>query len=156
MYRLVESKRKDELLNVLSMAGVAVVALFLILLFKVKGGLLGMILGVVAVATLIYWLREMRSLFRVGAYPKGGAEFFYDLLDDGEALIFVAKVPGPAEEVEAKLEQGFLEIRGGGKFFRTVKVSEEVELQTKSYINGVLHIKLQRIRRIPKDKIGIT
>lgn len=157
VYRPMESERKDELLNVLSAASIAMAALFLILLFKVKGGLLGLVLGAVAVATLFYWLREIRSLFREeSAYPKDEAEFFYDLLDDGEALIFVAKVPGPAEEVEAKLEQGFLEIRGGGNFFRAVKVSKEVELQTKSYINGVLHVKLQKIRRISKDDTGIA
>lgn len=151
-----ESKRRNELSNALSITGVALVALFIILLFKVKGGLLGMILGVVAVATLIYWLREMRGFLGDEGYIKDEAEFFYDLIDDGDELIFVAKVPGPAEEVEAKLEQGFLEIRGGGKFFRTVKVPEVAELETKSYTNGVLHVRLQKVRRIPESNMGFS
>jgi len=130
---------------------IAVVAVLLFLLFRARGGMLGMILGAVAVIILIYWFRELKSLFREEeAYPKGKAEFFYDLFDEGETLIFVAKVPGPAEEVEAKLGRGFLEIRGGGNFVRRVKVSKGVKLQTKSYTDGVLHIKLQKTKPFSK------
>ena len=143
-----ESKRRDELFNAMSVAGVAVVALFLLLLFKVKGGLLGLVLGVVAVATLVYWLREMRSLFRGGAHAETEVEFFYDLLDEGEALIFVAKVPGPADEVEARLYQGYLMVSGGGNFSKAVKVPDEAMLEEKSYTNGVLHVTLRKMKGV--------
>ena len=47
--------KPDELLkNVLSIVSIAVVALLLIVLFKLKGGILGMVLGTIAVAALIY------------------------------------------------------------------------------------------------------
>lgn len=102
---------RDELFNAVTISGAALAPLFLIL-FKLKGGLLGMILGGLAVATLIYWLREMRNIYRSDAYSTSEAEFFYDLLDEGEAFIFVAKVSGPSDEVEARLEQGFLVVSG--------------------------------------------
>ena len=141
-------KNSEEPLNILSIISIAVVALLLILLFKVKGGILGMVLGAVAVATLIYWLKEIKKIFREEkAYPTGEVEWFYDLIDDGEGVTLIAKVPGPAEEVKVRLHKGVLEIRGGGNFERRVQVPKEVELQDKSYINGVLHVRLQKLKR---------
>lgn len=151
-----KGKGRDELLNALSIAGVALLALFLVLLFKIKGGLLGMILGVAAVVTLVYWLGELRSLFREDAFLGGEAEFFYDILDEGEELVFVARVPGPPEEVEARLEEGFLEVKGGGRFLRAVEVSGAAELEEKSYINGVLHVRLRKSTRLSKGNPGVS
>jgi HSP20 family molecular chaperone IbpA len=150
------SNKRDDLFKALSIAGVATLALFILLLFKIKGGLLGLILGVAAIATLIYWLSEMRSLLRDEAYPKNEEEFFYDLLDEGEELLFVAKVPGPAEEVQARLKQGFLEVKGGGKFLRSVKVSDAAELEAKSYINGVLQVRLRKSRKVSKGNQEVS
>jgi predicted PurR-regulated permease PerM len=59
-----ERRRPGELTDMLSMIGIAVVALLIILLFKVKGGILGMVLGTIAVAALIYWLKEIKRIFR--------------------------------------------------------------------------------------------
>ncbi|MDH5703877.1 MAG: hypothetical protein OEY99_06650 [Aigarchaeota archaeon] len=141
-------KNPEDPLDILSIIGITVVALLLILLFKVKGGILGIVLGAVAVATLFYWLKEIRKVFREEkAYPTGEAEWLYDLIDDGEGVSLVAKVPGPAEEVEVRLHKGVLEIRGGGNFKRRVHVPKEVELQDRSYINGVLHVSLQKLRQ---------
>jgi len=133
-------KKPEETLNILSIISIAVVALLLIILFKVKGGILGMVLGAVAVATLIYWLKEIKKIW-------GEVEWFYDLIDDGEGVTLIAKVPGPAEEVKVSLHKGVLAIRGGGNFERRVQIPKEVELQDKSYINGVLHVRLQKLKR---------
>ena len=59
-----KSKRKnfEDPLNILSIISIAVVALLLILLFKVKGGILGIVLGAVAVATLILLRRKRAKL----------------------------------------------------------------------------------------------
>ena len=149
-------KKPDELINILSIISIAVVALLLILLFKVKGGILGVVLGTIAVATLIYWLKEIKKIFREEkAYPTGEAEWFYDLINEGEGVTLIAKVPGPAEEVKVKLRKGVLEIRGGGNFVRRVQVPKEVQLQSKSYINGVLHVRLQKVKT-PTNKMSST
>ena len=140
-------KNPEDPLNILAIVSIAVVSLLLILLFKIKGGILGVVLGTITMAMLIYWLKEIKNIFREEkTYPIGEAEWFYDLIDDGEGVTFVVKVPGPAEEVKAKLLHGALEIRGGGNFVRMVQMPKEVQLQTKSYINGVLHVRLQRVK----------
>jgi len=140
-------------LNILSIISIVVVAFLLILLFKVKGGILGVVLGIIAVVALIYWLKEMKKIFgEEKAYPADEAEWFYDLIDDGEGVILIAKVPGPAEEVKVKLRKGVLEIRGGGSFKRRVRVPREVELKSHSYVNGVLHVRLQKLKGLEASR----
>ena len=149
-----EREKMDELTSTLSMISIAVVALLLILLFKVKGGIFGMVLGTIAVAALIYWLKEIKKIFREKkAYSPEEVEWFYDLIDEGETITLIAKVPGPAEEVKVRLINSNLEIKGGGNFMRRVHVPEGAQLQKKSYINGVLHVKIQRVET-PSNKMS--
>lgn len=145
-----------DILDILSIISIAIVALLLIVLFKVKAGILGIFLGAIAVATLIYWLKEIKKIFREEeAYlkvkgakeKKGESEWFYDLTDDGESMKLTAEVPGPAEEVNVRLHEGALEIRSGTGFTRSVQVSKGVRVQDWSYINGVLRVRLQKLRR---------
>lgn len=157
-----KGKRKNtkdtlDILDILSIISITLVALILIVLFKVKAGILGIFLGAIAVATLIYWLKEAKKIFREEeAYRRvkrtidkkeREAEWFYDLTDDGENMTLTAEVPGPAEEVNVRLHEGALEIRGGTGFTRRVPVSKEVRVQDTSYINGVLRVRLQKLRR---------
>jgi len=140
-------ERPGELKDILSIISIAVVALLLIILFKLKGGILGIVVGTIAVVTLIYWLREIRKIFKEEKpYYPGEAEWFFDLLNEEEGVTFIARVPGPAEEVKVKLINNVLEIKGSGDFMRKVEVPEGTRLQNKSYINGVLHVRLQRVK----------
>ena len=54
---------------------VAAAAIILLLLFKAKGGLLGLILGVVAVAVLVYWLVEVRRQAKGSRMGARAGEF---------------------------------------------------------------------------------
>lgn len=146
--------KSDELLrNVLSIVSIAVVALLLIILFKLKGGILGMVLGTIAVAALIYWLLETKKIFKEQKAPASEEhEWFYDLIEEEENITFVAKVPGPAREVKAKIVGDMLEIKGGGNFLQRVQMPKGTRLQDKSYVSGVLHLKLQKTAT-PNNKI---
>ncbi len=148
-----EREKPAELGNILSIISIAVVALLLILIFKIKGGILGIVLGTIAVAALIYWLKEIKKLFREEKvhHPEED-EWFYDLINEDEGVTLIAKVPGPAEKVKVKLMNDILEIRGGENFMRRVHVPKGARLQNKSYVNGVLHVKLQRVK-MPKNKV---
>jgi len=141
-----KEEKSDELpRNVLSIVSIAVVALFLILLFRLKGGILGIVLGTIAVAALIYWLMEMKKIFGEQKVPSAEeSEWFYDLIEEGENITFTAKVPGPAREVKVKIVDDMLEIEGGGNFLQRVQIPRGTRLQDKSYVNGVLHLKLQK------------
>lgn len=144
----------DELLeNVLSLVGIAAVALFLIVLFRLKGGILGVVLGTIAVAALIYWLMEIRKIFRERKPPSPqGYEWFYDLFEEGEHITLIARVPGPSKEVKIKIVDDMLVIRGGGDFVQRIQMPKGARLQNKSYVNGVLHVKLQRTT-VPNNKM---
>lgn len=143
-----DREKPGELLtDILSIMSVAVVALLLILLFKVKGGILGMVLGTIAVAALIYWLKEIKKIFgEEKALSPEEVEWFYDLIEEGEGLTLIAKVPGPAERVKVRLINEILEIEGSGNFMQRVHVPKGAQLQDKSYVHGILHIKLQRLK----------
>lgn len=141
-------EKPAELKDILSIVGIVLVAVLLILVFKLKGGILGIVLGVIAVVALIYWLREIKKIFaQEKTYSPGEAEWFYDLINEEEGVTtLIAKVPGPAEEVKVKLIDDTLEIKGSGDFTRRVQVPAGARLQDKSYANGVLHVKLQRVK----------
>jgi len=149
-------ERPGELKDILSIISIAIVALFLIMLFKLKGGILGIVLGTIAVVALIYWLREIRKILtEEKPYSAAEAEWFYDLINEEEGVIFIAKVPGPAQKVKVRLINNILEVKGSGDFMRRVQVPEGTRLQNKSYINGVLHVRLQRVKtpasRMPSE-----
>ena len=142
-----ERRRPSELTDTLSIIGIAAVALLIILLFKVKGGILGMVLGTIAVAALIYWFKEIKKIFREEKhYSPEEDGWLYDLIDEGEDVNFIAKVPGPAEKVKVRLVRGTLEIKGGGNFMRRVPIPKCTRILDRSYINGVLNVKLQRVK----------
>ena len=142
--------KSDEVLkNVLSIVSIALVAFLLIVLFKLKGGILGMVLGTIAVAALIYWLMEIKKIFKEQKAPTSEEhEWFYDLIEEEENITFIAKVPGPAREVKAKIVDDLLEIKGGGNFIQKVEIPKGTRLQDRSYINGVLHVKLQKTKTL--------
>jgi HSP20 family molecular chaperone IbpA len=139
-------EKPNELLkNALSIVSIVVVAALLIVLFRLKGGILGIVLGTVAVAALIYWLMELKKIFREQEAPfPEEAEWFYDLIEERGTIAFTGKVPGPAKEVKVKIVGDMLEIKGGRNFSQRVQIPRGTKLQDKSYIGGVLQVKLQR------------
>ena len=159
-------KRKNikDFSDILSIVSITIVAILLILLFKIKAGILGIVLGAITVATLFYWLKEIKKIWRdekdyrsvkkALEKKKGETEWLYDLTDDEENITLTAEVPGPTEEVKVRLHKNVLEIRGGNNFIQKVKISKEVELQDRSYINGVLCVKLQKLKRLKFKKLS--
>ena len=152
-----EREKPQELLkNMLSIVSITAVALLIIILFKVKGGVFGIVLGTIAVATLIYWLMEIKKIFREEKIcSEEEPEWFYDLIEEGEGLVFVAKVPGPAREVKVRLVDETLEVKGGGNFTRRVHMPKGVQLLNKSYSNSVLHVKLRQMEKPDKKSFRI-
>lgn len=142
----------EMLLNFILGVSVAIAVTLLILIFKVKGGLLGVILGSIIVLALIYWVREFKRVLDAQKTIAEEHEWLYDLIEEGENITFVAKVPGPPEEVKVKFADGVLEIKGGGNFFRRVEISRDAKLVEKSYVNGVLRLKL-RVSRVERSRL---
>lgn len=140
------------LLNLILGVSVTIAITLLVLIFKVKGGLLGAILGSIVTLALIYWVREVKRMFSAERTSMEEQEWLYDLIEEGEELIFVAKVPGPPEEVRVKITDGVLEIRGGGNFLRKVEISKDAKIMEKSYVNGVLRLKM-RVSQVKQSRL---
>jgi len=131
------------LLNLILGIGTILAVALLIVIFKVKGGLLGITLGSVVVLALIYWMREIKRIFNIQEEPVEKHDWLYDIIEDGENIIFVARVPGPPEKVDVKIGDGVLEVKGGEGFSKRVEIPRNVKLLEKSYVNGVLRLKLR-------------
>ncbi|MEM2341573.1 MAG: Hsp20/alpha crystallin family protein [Candidatus Bathyarchaeia archaeon] len=140
-----ETRINEMLINLILLVSVIAAATFIIAVFKLKGGLVGLVLGAIVVIALIYWIMEIkRSLYERRENIVKERDWFFDLIEKGEDIIFVARVPGPPKDIKVKIIDDILEIRGGGSFLKKVQVPRGARLLEKSYKNGVLWLRLQR------------
>ncbi len=123
-----------------------------VLVIRMKQGYVGFILLAVASMLMIYWVRELKKMVRTEEpreMPKQVEQksWVYDLIKGNEELVFVAEVPGPEDEVNVRLINGILHLRGGQSFVRDVQldVTEDMGIAEFKYRNGVLTLKIRRI-----------
>lgn len=123
-----------------------------VLVIRMKQGYAGFILLAIASVIMIYWVRQLKKMARTEeprAMPKEVEQksWVYDLIKGNEELVFVAEVPGPEDEVNVRLINGVLHIRGGQNFARDVQldVTEDMGIAEFKYRNGVLTLKIRRI-----------
>jgi len=123
-----------------------------VLVIRMKQGYVGFILLAVASVLMIYWVRELKKMVRTEEpreMPKQVEQksWVYDLIKGNEELVFVAEVPGPEDEVNVRLINGILHLRGGQNFTRDVQldVTEDMGIAEFKYRNGVLTLKIRRI-----------
>lgn len=123
-----------------------------VLVIRMKQGYVGFILLAVASMLMIYWVRELKKMVRTEEpreMPKQVEQksWVYDLIKGNEELVFVAEVPGPEDEVNVRLINGILHLRGGQNFVRDVQldVTEDMGIAEFKYRNGVLTLKIRRI-----------
>jgi len=123
-----------------------------VLVIRMKQGYVGFILLAVASVLMIYWVRELKKMVRTEEpreMPKQVEQksWVYDLIKGNEELVFVAEVPGPEDEVNVRLINGILHLRGGQNFVRDVQldVTEDMGIAEFKYRNGVLTLKIRRI-----------
>lgn len=139
---------RDDALKISTIA-LALLAIALVLLasVRIQRGLIGFILAGLAVALVIYWLREIYGAARKEMTPSVARQkkWFYDIIDEKESITIVAEVPGPEEMVKAEVSGRTVKIYGGQDFAKEVKLPKDCELIHTSYINGVLNVKLKKI-----------
>ena len=123
-----------------------------VLVIRMKQGYVGFILLAIASMLMIYWVRELKRMARTEepkVMPKEVEQksWVYDLIKGNEELVFVAEVPGPEDEVNVRLINGVLYIRGGQNFARDVQldITEDMGIAEFKYRNGVLTLKIRRI-----------
>jgi HSP20 family protein len=133
-------------------SAVFIIGVLLLFLVRVQRGLLGLVLGGLAAALVIYWMREFRQMVKgevETAQPT--KKWTYDVLEGAETVTFVAEIPGPAEEIRVELRSRSLAVFGGQGFKKKVAVPEGLTLTETSYLNGILNVRMSRHRAANED-----
>jgi HSP20 family protein len=121
-----------------------------VLLARSQGGV-GFIFLVIASGLMIYWVREVRLMARSEESKLvreiEQKDWVYDLIKNDGEMVFVAEVPGPEDQINVRLTEGLLHIKGGQKFTRDVplELTQEMGISDYKYRNGVLTIKIQKV-----------
>jgi len=120
-------------------------------LFARSQGGVGFIFLAIASGLMIYWVREARMMARSEesklAKEIKQKDWVYDLIKNKNEMVFVAEVPGPEDQINVRLLEGLLQIKGGQNFIREVplELTEEMGISDYKYRNGVLTIKIQKV-----------
>jgi len=135
----------DFLNYVILVLGTVAIAIVLTLLIRVQRGLLGIVLGAIAVLLLAYWVSELRKIVKKEfSLPSAQIKWTPDLLDKGDEIVVVGMVPGPERQVNAEFRDGVLEIRGGQGFHEFVTLGQVLRIKEMKYVNGVLQVRLTK------------
>ena len=111
----------------------------------------GFILLVGASGLMVYWVREARLMTRseeraTSKEMEQKNNWVYDLIKNNDEMVFVAEVPGPEEQINVRLVNGLLRIKGGQNFLKDIplELTKDMGISDYKYRNGVLTIKIQR------------
>ena len=131
-----------------------VIGIMFVMLARSQGSI-GFLFLAVASGLMIYWVREIKLMARSEEQMmmmRGEAEqqkdWVYDLIkDNNDEMVFVAEVPGPEDQINVRLTNGLLRIKGGQNFARDVplELSQEMGISDYKYRNGVLTIRIQKV-----------
>ncbi|MEM4303542.1 MAG: hypothetical protein QXQ70_06580 [Candidatus Caldarchaeum sp.] len=122
-----------------------VVVSLLSFLLRLQAGLLGLILGGIAVGLAFYWFKALRQSFSSISWD----DFLLEIRHEGDVVDLTAQVPGPESKVRVELLGRKLILTGGMGFKRTVKLPFEAILRELRYVNGILNAKLVRRTAAP-------
>ncbi|MCP8321157.1 MAG: hypothetical protein H3Z52_09495 [archaeon] len=146
MKRRSRANVRDDLSLAILLIGIVVIGLILMLFIRVQRGLLGFVLAGLAIILLVYWLREFRKTVKKELMPEitpKGAEWAYEIIEDKDEITILAEVPGPEDQIKVEIVNGKLEIKSTN-FQKAVKLLHGVSIISKSYVNGVLSVRLKR------------
>lgn len=135
----------DFLNYIILVLGIVAMAVVLALLVRVQRGLLGIVLGAVAVVLLAYWVSELRKIVKKElSVPGAQIKWAPELFDKADEIVVIGIVPGPESEVEADFRDGVLEIRGGRGFHEFVTLRDAMRIKEIKYVNRVLQITMAK------------
>ena len=125
-----------------------VVGIIVIFLARFQRGIIGVVLSIVSAVLLIYWVRELKKNVtttfgqQVSSAPK---DPLVDIIKRADGLTIVLEVPGPEDKVKTRLKNDVLEITGGQNFKKTIDLDLQASIESTTYVNGVLTVKLSKL-----------
>ena len=140
-----------EFLNfIVLVVGMLVMTVVLVLLVRVQRGLLGIVLGAIAVGLLVYWISELRKTVKKEFSIPSAMKWSPDIFHRDDEIIVVGVVPGPEKKVKVEFRNGILEVRGGQRFHEFVTLGEHLKVEETKYVNRVLQVRLGKETVFPR------
>jgi len=136
--------------------GVLLIGGIITLFIRLQRGFIGIILSGIAFLVLIFWIKEMKVFSSEAKYLLGKSNskneleesWLYDLFEENNEKILIAKVPGPKKAIKVKSLNNKLEILGGQKFFKVLTMSKKISINSIEYKNGVLQVRFNENNKI--------
>ena len=136
--------------------GILLIGGIITLFIRLQRGFIGIILSGIALMVLIFWIKEMKGFFSEEKYLLGTSNseneleesWLYDLFEENDEKILIAKVPGPKKAIKAKSLNNKLEIFGGQKFFKVLTMPKKISINSVEYKNGVLQVRFKEDSKI--------
>jgi hypothetical protein len=129
---------------IILIVGMLVIAVVLALLVRVQRGLLGIVLGAIAVGLLVYWVSELRKTVKKEFSVPSAVKWSPDIFHRDDKVIVLGVVPGPEKKVKAQFRDGILEVRGGQGFHEFVSLGKHLRIEEAKYVNRVLQVRLRK------------
>jgi len=120
--------------------------IILIIILRLERGFLGLILGGASIALFVYWVREFKKIINDDKqFPSlsNRKKWQYDIFENDNEITIVAEVPGPEKEILIDIINKTVKI-SNENFSEDIKLKKEVSIINKSYLNGILNLKLKK------------
>ncbi len=120
--------------------------IILIIILRLERGFLGLILGAASIALFVYWVREFKKIINDDKqFPSlsNQKKWQYDIFENDNEITIVAEVPGPEKEILIDVINKTVKI-SNENFSEEIKLKKEVSIIEKSYLNGILNLKLKK------------
>jgi|TARA_B100001750_G_C15489244_1_gene590208 HSP20 family molecular chaperone IbpA len=120
--------------------------IILIIILRLERGFLGLILGAASLALFVYWVREFKKIINDDKqFPSlsNQKKWQYDIFENDNEITIVAEVPGPEKEILIDIINKTVKI-SNENFSEEIKLKKEVSIIEKSYLNGILNLKLKK------------
>ena len=144
--RVIEEARQN-LTFIILLIGIVVISIFLRYTIRAQRGMLGLVLGGLSIALLIYWLSEARkqteNIIRERKKSFVTLEDV-DVIEHGNMITVAGRIPGPPNFIKVGLRGKRLKIVGGSNFSRELELKEACKIENYTYKNGVLEIQLSK------------
>ena len=154
MFRNNGSRSKpNELASLISIMfliiGLLLIGIVILFMVRLQRGLIGLVLAGIAAFLIIYWMKEIRTMILGKPKSKSPSrKWTYDIIEDESVVTIVAEIPGPTECVKVEYKGGLLTLFGGERFKKKVSVQKGLSLSATSYINGILNVKLSKVKKL--------
>lgn len=145
--RAIEETLMQSLRFIILVVGIIVISIFLRYTLTAHRGILGVALGGLSIALLIYWLGEARKQTKGLLRDRKKSliiEDDVDIIEQDTTITVAGRIPGPSNLIRVGLHGRRLKIIGGSNFSREIKLKEACKIDNYTYKNGVLEIQLRK------------